>query len=155
MKTPPILEKATQFPADPFRTVLLGLGIALLWGSGLVVGGWSANLGLAAAHAGRAIPWAPWLLAFLLVVSGMLSVVYGVFFRARAVEINEEEVALIRWDGKGKSIRRDEIKSVEAGRSRIILHGADSRMEIGRIFTGWENLKKTLMERNGRESVRA
>lgn len=155
MKTPPILENASQFPADPYRTVLLALGIILLWGSGLVVGGWSANLALAAAHAGRTIPWAPWLMAFLLIVSGMLSVVYGMFFRPRAVEINDEEVAFIRWDGKGKSIRRDEIKSVEASRSRIILHGANSRLEIGRIFTGWENLKKDLMKWNGRESVQA
>lgn len=146
MKTPPILENASRFPADPYRIVRLALGIILLWGSGLAVGGWSANLALEAAHAGRTIPWAPWLLTFSLIVSGMLSVVYGVFFRPRAVEINDFEVALIRWDGKWKSIRRDDVKSVDASRSRVILNGGNSRVEIGRMFTGWEKLKQGLLE---------
>lgn len=137
---PQFLDGGRRFPLDPYRILLLALGVALLWGLGLAAGGWSATLSLEAARAGRSIPWAPWLAACALVVSGMLAVVYGFFFRPRAVEIGEEEVALIMWDGKGKSRRRGEVKRVEVRGSRIVLRGEGGDMAIPGIFLDTDEL---------------
>jgi hypothetical protein len=68
-------------------------------------------------------------------------VVYGFFFRPRAVEINAEEVALVRWDGKHRSIRRDEVREVDAGGSRIVLRGTGKALVIAPIFSGLEALR--------------
>jgi len=132
------LAGGSRFPASSGRIILLAFFISLLYGAGLAAGGWAATLSLAAVRAGRDVPWMPWLLAFAFMVSGMLAVVYGFFFRPRALEISADEVALVRWDGKGRSMRRDEVTAVRPGRSRIVLEGGGRRLAIAPIFSRWE-----------------
>lgn len=138
------LPGGSRFPASSGRILLLAFLVSLLYGAGLAAGGWAATLSLAAVRAGREVPWAPWLLAFACMVSGMLSVVYGFFFRPRALEISAEEVALVRWDGKGRSLRKDEVTAVKPGRFRIVLESGRGRLDIPPIFSGWEEIREKL-----------
>jgi hypothetical protein len=137
---PQILMSGRRFPASSGRIVLLAGFIFILYAAGLGFGGWAATVSLAAVRSGREVPWAPWLLAFLFMVSGMLFVVYGFFFRPRAVEIDNEEVSLVKWDGKGNFMRREELQSVKGGSSRILLRSHDTELSIPRIFTDWNTL---------------
>jgi hypothetical protein len=132
------LPGGSRYPASTGRILLLALFVSFLYAAGLGAGGWAATVSLAAVRAGGDVPWAPWLLAFVFMVSGMLAVVYGFFFRPRALEISPEEVALVRWDGKGRSMRRAEVTSVRPGRSRIVLEGSGKRLAIAPIFSQWE-----------------
>lgn len=144
MRPPHVLADSRRFPATVPRIALLGIGTCLLYGAGLAAGGYAAHLSLEAVRGTQSVPILPWVAAFVLMVSGMLAVVYGFFFRPRAVEMNAEEVALIKWDGKGPSIRRDQVESVEAGDSRIVLRGRGKALSLGRIYSDWDGLRAAL-----------
>lgn len=144
MRPPHVLAHSRRFPASTFRIALLGIGISLLYLAGLAAGGFAGQLSLEAVRGSRGIPVLPWVAAFVFMVSGMLSAVYGFFFRPRAVEINAEEVAVIRWDGKGPSIRRDEVVSVDASFSRITLRGGGRTLSLARIYSDWDGLSAAL-----------
>jgi hypothetical protein len=145
MRPPHVLATSRRHPAAASRIALLAFGICLLYGVGLAAGGYAAHLSLEAVRSSRGIPVLPWIVAFAGMVSGMLSVVYGFFFRPRAVEINSEEVAIVRWDGKGPSIRRDEIVSVEAGTSRITLRAPNRTISLAPIYSDWDGLRAALL----------
>lgn len=144
MKAPHVLPGSRRFAAGSGRIALLGLGTALLYGLGLGSGGWAAHLSLQAVRAGGDVAVLPWLFAFVFMVSGMLAVVYGFFFRPRAVEVTDEEVALVKWDGKGKSLRRDQVAAVDASNSAIVLTGPEGTLRIGRIFEDWQGIRDIL-----------
>lgn len=138
------LPGSTRFGLDPFRLIGLALVVIGVYGAGIVAGGWAGHASLAAARAGQSIPATPWVIAFAFVILGMLGVVYGFFLRPRALEINEEEVALINWDGKGRSLRRDDLVSIEAAAARIVLKGRNGDLIIPRLFHGWDALRSRL-----------
>lgn len=144
MRPPHVLSDSRRFPATVLRIALLALGTCLLYGAGLAAGGYAAHLSLQAVRGTESVPILPWVAAFVLMVSGMLAVVYGFFFRPRAVEVNQDEVALIKWDGKGRSLRRDEVESVESGRSRITLRAGSKTFSLSRIYSDWDGLRATL-----------
>jgi hypothetical protein len=138
------LPGSTRFGLDPFRLVGLALVVMGIYGAGILAGGMAGHSSLAAARTGQGIPVLPWLLAFAFVILGMLGVVYGFFLRPRALEINEEEVALIKWDGKGPSMRRENLLSIESAASRIVLKGKGGDLVIPRLFQGWDALRTRL-----------
>lgn len=139
-----ILAGGRRYPASSSRILLLAIGILFLYAAGLGSGGWAATLSLAEVRAGREVPVLPWLAALVFMVSGMLSVVYGFFFRPRAVEVNDEEVAFVKWDGKAKSLRRDEVKAVRESGGRLILEGEGKSLVIRSHFEGWDALQADL-----------
>lgn len=138
------LPGSTRFGLDPFRLVGLASVVVAIYGAGILAGGMAGHSSLAAARAGQGIPVLPWVIAFAFVILGMLGVVYGFFLRPRALEINEEEVALINWDGKGRSMRRENLLSVESAATRIVLKGRDGDLVIPRLFHGWDALRTRL-----------
>lgn len=144
MKAPHVLPGSRRYSAGAGRIALFGLGTSLLYGLGLGSGGWAAHLSLQAVRAGREVAVVPWILAFVFMVSGMLAVVYGFFFRPRAVEVSDDEVALVKWDGKGKSLRRDQVASVKASGSSIVLSGPAGSLRIGRIYEDWQGMRESL-----------
>jgi hypothetical protein len=144
MRQPHVLDGSRRFPASTARIALLGLFTSLLYLAGLATGGYAGHLSLEAVRASQSVPILPWVAAFAFMVSGMLAVVYGFFFRPRAVEINSEEMALVRWDGKGPSIRRVEVGSVEAGPYRITLRAGSRTLSLTRIYSDWDGLREAL-----------
>lgn len=139
-----MLPDGRRYPVASGRIVLLACFACTLYALGLASGGWAATRALAAVRTGLPVPWAPWLLAFIFIVSGMLTVVYGFFFRPRAVEVNAEEVALVKWDGKGATLRRAEVQSVDPAGSRIVLKGSGKSLAIAPIFQDWNRLREEL-----------
>src|SRR5688500_3920839 len=104
-----------KFLPETKRTVLLALGVGALYGVGIVSAAVAAKITIDATHAGQAdMPYIPWAFAYVFIISGMLAVVYGFFFRPRALSITPERVALLKWDGEGKSMRKDELEGIEA-----------------------------------------
>jgi hypothetical protein len=135
-----------RFKLDPIRIAVLGAAASGVYGAGVVVGMWAARLSVQAAHAGRPIPVLPWALAFAFVVGGMLSVIYGFFFRPRELRLSGTQVALVYWDGNGKKMRRDQVRAVKTAASRIVLQGPEKTLVIGRIFRDWDRIRAELAE---------
>jgi hypothetical protein len=130
-----------RYKLDSNRITLLAVLASGVYGAGIIMAMWAARLSVAAAHASRPIPAVPWTVAFILVVSGMLAVIYGFFFRPRELRVNGTHAALVYWDGNGKKIARDQVRKVEAGRRRIVLSGSGKRLVIGRIFRDWDAIR--------------
>jgi hypothetical protein len=135
-----------RFKLDPVRIAVLGAAASGIYGAGVVVGMWAARLSVQAAHAGTAIPVWPWVLAFAFVVGGMLSVIYGFFFRPRELRLSGTQVALVYWDGNGKKMSRDQVRAVKAAAGRIVLEGPEKTLVIGRIFRDWDRIRSELAE---------
>lgn len=126
-----------RYKIDSFRVTVLAIVACGVYGSGILMVMWSAWKSVQAAHASLPIPVLPWVCSFVLVVSGMLSVIYGFFFRPRELRISDTQVAVVYWDGNGKKMDRSQVESVAAGRSRIVLKGKGRKLVVGRIFLGW------------------
>jgi hypothetical protein len=133
-----------RFKPDTLRIVILALFAGGIYGSGVLEAMWAANLSIKAAHAGQPIPVWPWALAFAIVIAGILSVIYGFFFRPRELRLSESQVAVVYWDGNGKKIRRDQVTRVESGGRRIVLRGPEKTLVIARIFRDWDRIKSEL-----------
>lgn len=133
-----------RFKASPFRITVLACIVSGIYGAGILMVMWAARLSVVAAQQSRSIPVLPWAGAFILVVGGMLSVIYGFFFRPRELRLSPDQVALVYWDGNGKKIRRDQVEEVKAGPARIVLRGPDKRLVIGRIFNDWDRIRTEL-----------
>ena len=133
-----------RFKLDTFRIYVLAILASAVYGGGVLMAMWAAYLSVQAAHADRPIPAWPWLIAFTLVVGGMLSVIYGFFFRPRELRLAVDQVALVYWDGNGKKIRRDQVREVEAGPRRIVLRGPEKTLVVGRIFRDWDRIRAEL-----------
>ena len=133
-----------RFKADSLRITLLAIVASGIYGAGILMVMWSANVTVKAAHATQALPVLPWVISFALVVTGMLSVIYGFFFRPRELRISETQAALVYWDGNGKKIDRAQVRSVTAGRGRIVLRGPEKTLVVGRIFRDWGRIKAEL-----------
>jgi hypothetical protein len=135
-----------RFKPDAFRIVVLAIIASGIYGSGVLVAMWAANLSIKAAHAGAPIAVWPWFLALGFVVAGILSVIYGFFFRPRELRLSETQVAVVYWDGNGKKIRRDQVRQVDAGRRRIVLRGPEKTLVVTRIFRDWERIRAELAQ---------
>jgi hypothetical protein len=105
---------------------------------------WSAWKSVQAAHAGLPIPATWWVFSFILVVGGMLSVIYGFFFRPRELRISDTQVALVYWDGNGRKMDRSQVESVAAGKGRIVLKGKGKKLVVARIFMDWARISAEL-----------
>lgn len=129
-----------RYKIDSFRVTVLAVAASGVYGSGIIMVMWSAWKSVQAAHASLPIPVLPWAVSFLLVVGGMLSVIYGFFFRPRELRISDTQVALVYWDGNGKKMDRAQVESVEARNGRIVIRGKGARKKlvVGKIFQGWE-----------------
>ena len=133
-----------RFKPDSLRIAILAVIASGIYGSGILVAMWAANLSIKAAHAGHPIPVWPWAIAFAFVVVGILSVIYGFFFRPRELRLSESQVAVVYWDGNGKKIRRDQVRQVETGGRRIVLRGPEKTLVIARIFKDWDRIASEL-----------
>lgn len=133
-----------RFKPDPIRIAVLAVIASGIYGSGILVAMWAANLSVKAAHAGEPIPIWPWALAFGFVVVGILSVIYGFFFRPRELRLSGSQVAVVFWDGNGKKIRRDQVSQVETAGRRIVLRGPEKTLVIAGIFRDWDRIKSEL-----------
>lgn len=133
-----------RFKADSFRITVLAAIASGVYGTGIVLAIWAANITVKAAHAGTPIAVWPWAIAFILVVSGMLAVIYGFFFRPRELRLSGDQAALVHWDGNGKKIGRAQVREVETGRNRIVLRGPEKTLVIPRIFRDWERISSQL-----------
>ena len=133
-----------RYKIDSLRVTILAVAACGTYGSGILMVMWSAWKSVQAAHAGLPIPAIWWVFSFILVVSGMLSVIYGFFFRPRELRISESQVALVYWDGNGKKMDRSQVESVAAGRGSIVLKGKGKKLVVGRIFMGWDSIAAEL-----------
>jgi hypothetical protein len=133
-----------RFKADPLRIAIFAFMACGIYGGGILMVMYAAFATVKAVHAAQSIPVLPWVAAFVLVVSGMLSVIYGFFFRPREVRLNGEQVAVVYWDGNGRVMSRNQLDSISVGRSRIILTGGGKRVVVGRIYSGWKQLSGEL-----------
>ena len=133
-----------RFKPDSSRITALAILSSGTYGTGIITVMWSAHLSVVAAHSSRSIPVWPWAISFILVVGGMLSVIYGFFFRPRELRVSDSQVAVVYWDGNGKKIRREEVRTVEAGRSRIVLRGAEKTLVVPGIFRDWDRIRREL-----------
>lgn len=133
-----------RYKIDTTRVTILAVAACGVYGSGILMVMVSAWLSVKAAHAAAPIPVLPWAASFVLVVGGMLSVIYGFFFRPRELRISETQVALVYWDGNGKKFDRSQVESVEAGSGRIVLKGKGRKLVVGRIFNDWARIRAEL-----------
>jgi hypothetical protein len=133
-----------RFKADPLRIAVMAVIACGVYGSGIASVFWAAYTAINAVHANQSIPVLPWTVAFVLVVSGMLLVIYGFFFRPREARLSEDQVALVFWDGNGKVMDRKKVESMVVGRSRIVLKGGGKRMVVDKMFSDWPALKGEL-----------
>jgi hypothetical protein len=133
-----------RFKLDSFRITVLAVVASGVYGTGIIMAMWAAHLSIVAAHANRPIPPWPWAIAFVLVVGGMLAVIYGFFFRPRELRLSETQVAVVYWDGNGKKMRRDQIRTVETGRRRIVLRGPEKSLVVPGIFRDWDRIREEL-----------
>jgi hypothetical protein len=133
-----------RFKLDSFRITVMAVFASGIYGTGIIAAMWAAHLTVVAAHSERPIPVWPWVLAFAFVVGGMLMVIYGFFFRPRELRVSATQVALVNWDGNGKKIRRDEVRTVEAGPRRILLRGPGKTLVVPGIFRDWERIREEL-----------
>jgi hypothetical protein len=133
-----------RFKLDSTRITVLAILASGVYGTGIIVAMWAAHLSVVAAHADHPIPAWPWAIAFVFVVGGMLTVIYGFFFRPRELRVSETQVALVNWDGNGKKIRRDQVQAVEAGPRRILLRGAEKSLVVPGIFREWDRIREEL-----------
>ena len=134
----------TRYKADSKRITLLAVMVCAVYGSGIIMVMFSAYWSVNAAHASAPIPALPWAVAFVLVVSGMLSIIYGFFFRPRELRISPDQVAVVYWDGNGKKMARAQVTAVETGFSRIVLRGEGKRLVVGRIYSDWDRIRAEL-----------
>lgn len=133
-----------RFKADTTRIAVFAFLACGIYGSGIIMVMYAAYLTIKAAHAGQAVPALPWVASFVLVVSGMMAVIYGFFFRPREARLSESQVAVVFWDGNGKVMDRAQVESMEVGRSRIVLKGAGKRVVVDRMYSGWDALRGEL-----------
>jgi hypothetical protein len=134
-----------RFPADKQRIVILGMGIAAVYGAGILAAVWAAFLTSQAVHAGGGIPVSPWALAIFLVLAGMLAVIYGFFFRPREVRLDEYQVSILLWDGSGKTLSRHQLESIDTTDTNVILRGAGRTLVVDRMFADWKVLREALV----------
>jgi hypothetical protein len=143
-----------KFTTEPKRTILLALCISGLYGVGIVSAAIAAKITIDASHAGQtAVPYIPWAFAYVSIIAGMLSVVYGFFFRPRALSIKPDRVAFLKWDGEGKRMAKGELKGFEASAHRIVLKSDTKTLVIGKMFADWEKLRKALETWAGRTAA--
>lgn len=133
-----------RFKADTMRIALFGLFACGVYGGGIATVVWAAYVTNTAMRDTGSMPVLPWVAAFIMVISGMLTVVYGFFFRPRECRISENEVGLVFWDGRGKVMDRRKLDSVEVGASRIVLRGGGKRLVVGSMFADWKTLRTQL-----------
>ncbi|MEO7424851.1 MAG: hypothetical protein ABI036_06670 [Fibrobacteria bacterium] len=133
-----------RFKADPTRMAVFALFACGVYGAGILTVVLAAFASIKAVHAGLPLPVLPWVAAFILVVGGMLSVIYGFFFRPRECRLSGGEVAVVYWDGNGKTMERRQVESVAVERSRIVLHGGGKTLIIRRIYSDWRALSEGL-----------
>ena len=141
--TEPVAE-GKRFKADTTRIAVFAVFACGIYGSGILMVMYAAYLTIKAAHAGQGAPILPWIASFILVVSGMMAVIYGFFFRPREARLSENQVAVVFWDGNGKVMDRAQVESMDVGRSRIVLKGAGKRVVVGRMYSGWDALRGEL-----------
>jgi hypothetical protein len=141
--TEPVAE-GKRFKADTTRIAVFAVFACGVYGSGILMVMYAAYLTIKAVHAGQGAPVLPWAAAFVLVVSGMLAVIYGFFFRPREARLSENQVAVVFWDGNGKVMDRSQVESMDVGRSRIVLKGAGKRLVVDRMYSGWDALRGEL-----------
>jgi hypothetical protein len=133
-----------RFKLDSFRITVLAILASGIYGTGIIAAMWAAHASVVAAHSDRSIPALPWVIAFVFVVGGMLMVIYGFFFRPRELRVSATQVALVNWDGNGKKMRRDEVRTVEIGPRRILLRGTGKTLVVPGIFRDWERIREEL-----------
>jgi hypothetical protein len=133
-----------RFKLDSTRITVLAVLASGVYGTGIIMAMWAAHMTVLAAHSDRPLPVWPWASAFVFVVGGMLTVIYGFFFRPRELRVSETQVALVNWDGNGKQIRRDQVQAVETGPRRILLRGAEKSLVVPGIFREWDQIRAEL-----------
>ncbi len=141
--TEPVAE-GTRYKADTTRIAVLAIFACGVYGSGIFAVVYAAYLTVNAFHAAHSMPILPWVAAFILIVSGMLSVVYGFFFRPREARVSKNQIALVFWDGNGKVMDRSQVESIEVSSSRIVIKGGGKRLVVGKMFSEWKKLSGEL-----------
>ncbi|MEO6096211.1 MAG: hypothetical protein ABIW76_11105 [Fibrobacteria bacterium] len=141
--TEPVAE-GRKFKADTTRIAILAIGACCVYGGGIISVMLSAYITVKAFHAHQGVPAYPWVISFILVVSGMLSVIYGFFLRPREARLSPTQVAVVFWDGNGKTMDRDKVESMDVGKSRIVLKGGGKRVVVSSMFTEWKTLRAEL-----------
>lgn len=143
ISTEPVAQ-GKRFKADTTRIAVFAFFACGIYGGGILTVMYAAFLTIKAAHAGQGTPLLPWVASFVLVVSGMMAVIYGFFFRPREARLSENQVAVVLWDGNGKVMDRSQVESMDVGRSRIVLKGAGKRLVVDRMYSGWDDLRAEL-----------
>jgi hypothetical protein len=133
-----------RFGADPLRIALFAMFACGVYGGGIAAVVWAAFLTMSSMRAGTGLPVLPWALAFVLVVSGMLAVIYGFFFRPRECRFDGSRIGLVYWDGNGKVMEKGAVESMEMGASRIVLRGGGKKLVVGSMFSDWKSLRGEL-----------
>jgi len=133
-----------RFGPDPLRIAIFALFACGVYGSGIGAEVWAGYLTMTSMRAGAGLPVLPWVLAFVLVVSGMLAVIYGFFFRPRECRLDGDRVGLVYWDGTGKVMDRSAVESMDLGTFRIILRGGGKKLVVGSMFSDWKSLRGEL-----------
>lgn len=131
-----------RFGLEPTRLVAFFIGIAALYGVGVLAAGVAAAKTANVMHSGGSnIPYREWAAAFILLIGGILAVIYGIFFRPRELRVSEDEVKLVLWDGSGKFLKRAQLESFAAASSRLVLRGGGKTLVIGRTFAPWNEVR--------------
>jgi hypothetical protein len=141
--TEPVAE-GRKFKADTTRIAILAVFACGVYGGGILTVMIAAWATVKSYHAHQGVPAMPWVAAFVLVVAGMLSVIYGFFFRPREARLSPTQVAVVYWDGNGKTMDRDKVESMDVGKSRIVLKGGGKRLVVSNMFAEWKTLREEL-----------
>lgn len=129
-----IAADARRFKPSVIRMALLGMVVCGIYGGGILSAVWAGHTTVEVAHSGGEIPILPWALAFVFVISGMLSVIYAFFFRPREVRLTDSAVAILWWDGNGKVMERSQVETVVVSGAKIMLRGGGETLVIPPIF---------------------
>jgi hypothetical protein len=143
ISTEPVAD-GRKFKADTTRIAILAVFACGVYGSGILSVMLSAYITVKAYHAHQGVPAYPWVASFFLIISGILSVIYGFFFRPRETRLSATQVAVVYWDGNGKSMDRNEVESVDVGKYRVVLKGGGKRVVVSSMFAEWKTLREEL-----------
>lgn len=133
-----------KYPADHLRILMVATLACGLYGAGIGAVVWASWATIKAGHAVQSTPLFPWVVAFGLLVTGMLAIIYGFFFRPREARLSKTQIAIVFWDGNGKMMERSKVESIVVSPSRIVLKGGGKKVVVHKIFSNWAELSAEL-----------
>ncbi len=139
-------ESGVRYKPDSLRVIILGLVVFTIYGGAIAMAVYSGYLTMGAMYSTGSIPVLPWLFAFFLVISGCLSLIYSFFLRPREARVAADEMAIFWWNGKFKSMRREEMESITITNRSVVLKGKGRTVKVNAIFADWDDLRRRLSE---------